>query len=91
MKIKISIIIALLPLFAAAQTPGFTISGKIGNLNAPAKIHLDYTDNGAGHTDSAILVNGSFSFSGHADDISTARISLDHTGRFGCSACAGDH
>lgn len=80
MKIKISIIIALLPLFAAAQTPGFTISGKIGNLNAPAKIHLDYTDNGAGHTDSAILVNGSFSFSGHADDISTARISLDHTG-----------
>ena len=80
MKIKISIIIALLPLFAAAQTPGFTISGKIGNLNAPAKIYLDYSDNGAGHTDSAILVNGAFSFSGHADDISTARISLDHTG-----------
>lgn len=80
MKIKISIILALLPFFAAAQTPGFTISGKIGNLNAPAKIHLDYTDNGAGHTDSAILVNGTFKFSGHADDISTARISLDHTG-----------
>lgn len=80
MKTKISLIITLLPLFAVAQTPGFTISGKIGNLNAPAKIHLDYTDNGAGHTDSAILVNGTFHFSGHADDVSSARISLDHTG-----------
>jgi peroxiredoxin len=80
MKIKISIIAALFPFFAVAQTTGFTISGKIGNLNGPVKIHLDYTDNGAGHTDSAILVNGTFRFSGHADDISSARISLDHTG-----------
>jgi len=81
MKTKILILAAaMLPFIAAAQTPGFTISGKIGNYNKPVKIHLDYTDNGAGHTDSAFLVNGTFSFSGHADDVSSARISLDHTG-----------
>lgn len=79
MKYKILALCTLLPFLASAQTK-FTITGKIGNLNAPAKIHLDYTDNGPGHTDSVMLVNGTFSFSGHADDISTARISLDHTG-----------
>lgn len=79
MKYKILALCTLLPFLASAQTK-FTITGKIGNLNAPAKIHLDYTDNGPGHTDSVMLVNGTFSFSGHADDISTARITLDHTG-----------
>lgn len=71
---------ALLPFFASAQSGSFTISGKIGNLNKPAKIHLDYTDNGSGHSDSVTLVNGRFRFSGHADDIASARITLDHTG-----------
>ena len=80
MKFKILVLSILLPVLATAQATHFKISGKIGNLNAPVKIHLDYTDNGAGHTDSAILVNGRFSFSGHADDISAARMSLDHTG-----------
>jgi len=79
MKIKLILLSALVPFFASAQN-NFTITGKIGNLNAPVKIHLDYTNNGPGHTDSVTLVNGTFSFSGHADDISTARLSIDHTG-----------
>jgi peroxiredoxin len=79
MKFKI-LIIALLPFSALGQTGTFIINGKIGNLNSPAKIHLDYTDNGAGHTDSVTLVNGTFHFTGHADDVASARITLDHTG-----------
>jgi len=56
MKFKF-LIIVFLPFLASAQT-NFTISGKIGNLNGQAKIHLDYTDNSQGHTDSVVLVNG---------------------------------
>ncbi len=80
MKIKILILLAILPFFAAAQTPSFTISGKIGNLNKPAKIYLDYSDNNSGGTDSTVLVDGKFSFSGNNPGFSSARITLDHTG-----------
>lgn len=80
MKNTLLILIIMLPFLAVAQTPGFTIKGKIGNLNSPVKIYLDYIDNGEGHSDSVTLVNGTFSFSGYSDDISAARMSLDHTG-----------
>ena len=70
----------MLPFFAAAQAPNFTISGKIGNLNKPAKIYLDYSDNNSGGTDSTVLVDGKFSFSGNNPGFSAARITLDHTG-----------
>jgi peroxiredoxin len=80
MKIKILILASMFPFFAAAQAPNFTISGKIGNLNKPAKIYLDYSDNNSGGTDSTVLVDGKFSFSGNNPGFSAARISLDHTG-----------
>jgi len=80
MKIKILILLSMLPFLAAAQAPDFTISGKIGNLNKPAKIYLDYNDNNSGGTDSTVLVDGKFSFSGNNPGFSAARITLDHTG-----------
>ncbi len=80
MKFKILIFASLLPFFAAAQAPNFTISGKIGNLDRPAMVYLDYTNNVTGGEDSTLLVNGTFSFSGHTDGISTARLSLGHNG-----------
>jgi peroxiredoxin len=78
MKFKILIFASLMPFFAAAQAPNFTISGKIGNLNKPVMVYLDYTDNLVGHEDSTALVNGTFSFSGYTNGISTARMSLGH-------------
>lgn len=79
MKKKISILFAMLaPFMTLAQ--GFTITGKIGNLNKPAKVYLDYTDNNTGATDSAVLVNGTFTFSGNNPGYATARMTLDHTG-----------
>ncbi|HVW98373.1 MAG TPA: TlpA disulfide reductase family protein [Mucilaginibacter sp.] len=80
MKVKLLIITLIIPFVGSAQDTAFTISGKIGNLNKPAKVYLDYSDNGVGGTDSAFLVNGAFHFSGHCPDISMARITLDHTG-----------
>jgi peroxiredoxin len=80
MKIKLLIIAALLPVWALAQTKNFTLSGKIGTLDKPAKVYLDYMDNGVSHEDSTDVVNGIFSFSGHISTIATARMALDHLG-----------
>jgi len=77
MKIKILVLFSILPFFAAAQTPNFTISGKIGNLNKPAMIYLDYEGGGE---DSTVLVNGTFHFAGHVSGIAAARISVSHNG-----------
>ncbi len=80
MKLKIIAITAIFPLFASAQSSNFTISGKIGNFNKPVTVYLDYKDDGTGHEDSTVLVNGAFSFTGHTQGIAVARMSLDHNG-----------
>jgi peroxiredoxin len=57
------------------------ITGKIAGLDKSAKVYLDYNDgSGGGGTDSAAVVDGSFTFSGYAPGICIARMSLDHTG-----------
>lgn len=81
MKITKLILLALLfPILASAQTPNFSLTGKIGNLNKPAMAYIDYMDNGVGHEDSVALVNGSFKFSGYVSGNAYARMALDHTG-----------
>ncbi|HEY0175855.1 MAG TPA: TlpA disulfide reductase family protein [Pedobacter sp.] len=81
MKKRFLVLTALLPLFAAAQTPNFTIKGKIGNLNKPAKVYIDYTSDGNGSVDSADVVNGTFQFSGHINGKSAySRMTLSHDG-----------
>jgi len=81
MKItKLTIAAILLPFLAAAQTPNFSLTGKIGNLNKPAMAYIDYMDNGVGHEDSVALVNGAFKFTGHVSGHAYARMALDHTG-----------
>lgn len=80
MRTKILILAALLPLFAAAQNPNFTITGKIGNLNKPAKIYLDYSSDGVGKSDSCELVDGAFKFTGHIENIASGRMTLSREG-----------
>jgi peroxiredoxin len=80
MKIKLLIIAALAPFVAAAQTPNFTITGKIGNLNAPAKVYLDYSSEGEGKSDSATFVNGTFKFTGNIKGIASSRMTLSREG-----------
>lgn len=52
-----------LPLALSAQK-GYIIKGKIGQLNAPAKVYLSYTDDGNKFLDSAIIRKGNFKFKG---------------------------
>jgi peroxiredoxin len=86
MKIKLLIIAAIMPVLASAQTKNFTVSGKIGTLDKPAKVYLDYMDNGVSHEDSVAVVNGAFSISGHISAIASARMAFDHLGEGKSSA-----
>lgn len=80
MKLKLLALAILAPAIALAQTPNFSLTGKIGTLNKPAKVYFDYMDNGVSHEDSAVVVNGTFKFSGTISGNVTTRIALDHTG-----------
>ena len=53
----------LLPALTYAQKP-YTVTGKIGNLNAPSKIYLMQVIDGKMESDSVVLSNGSFAFKG---------------------------
>ena len=80
MKFKFLILVALAPIAAAAQTPNFTITGKIGKLNKPAKIYLDYSSDGEGKQDSCELVDGKFKFTGYIANIASGRMTLSREG-----------
>jgi peroxiredoxin len=83
MKKQTLILAILLPFLAKAQSNNFTLTGKIGQLNAPAKVYIDYMDfkdNGGNHEDSATVVNGTFTFSGNINGVGTARMALAHNG-----------
>lgn len=78
---KICIIaITLLPFAVTAQQKQFIITGKIGTLNAPARVYLGYESPEGTKFDSADVVNGAFKLSGIASDYSSVALGLDHTG-----------
>ncbi|WP_406827072.1 redoxin domain-containing protein [Pedobacter sp. KACC 23697] len=79
-NIKLALLALLCPALSWAQTPNFSLTGKIGTLGTPAKAYIDYMDNGVSHEDSVTLVNGSFKFTGHISGNAYARMALDHTG-----------
>lgn len=67
----------LLPIAALAQT-GFSIKGKVGSLNAPAKAYLAYRSGSEQIVDSAKIVNGAFEFKGKVDGPTSANIRVLH-------------
>lgn len=71
--------IALLP-FAASAQDGFTLNGKVGNLNAPAKAYLLYQLGANRVLDSAIIVNGSFTIKGNVLNPVAAILVIDRQG-----------
>ena len=68
----------LLPLATFAQD-GYTLKGKIGALNAPAKIYLQYRTEKAVIIDSAELKNGAFEFKGQVAGPANAQLVLKHS------------
>jgi len=81
MKKIVLFLLALLPAAAFAQDPQvFTLNGKVGNLNAPARAYLAYQLGANKYVDSAIVTNGSFTFTGRLLNPTNASLLLDHTG-----------
>src|SRR5688572_30659766 len=72
------LVIALLPVGLLAQEESFTLTGKIGNWNAPAKIFLAYKKDGKNTADSAELQNGTFTIKGTLKAPFHATLLLDY-------------
>ena len=60
-----------------AQQP-FTVKGKVGSLNAPAKAFLMYKVGKTSITDSVVLKNGAFEFKGSIEGPTSASIRVKH-------------
>ena len=73
---KFLLMAALAPLAAAAQKPDFTLSGRIGHYNAPAKIYFDHMEGDTSRSDSAVLVDGVFRFSGKIEGPASVRMAF---------------
>lgn len=79
MKKAVLTLLAGLPALAFAQMP-YTITGKAGKTNAPAKAYLNYTADKKQITDSAAIVDGKFTFTGTVKDITSASLLVDYKG-----------
>jgi peroxiredoxin len=68
------------PAFLFAQAGDFTLNGKIGTLDAPAKVYLTYRSGESAVLDSAIVNKGVFVFKGKVAGPTMARIIVAHKG-----------
>jgi peroxiredoxin len=69
--------LCLLPLVGLAQS-GFTITGKVGSLNPPAKAFLAYMAQGKKVIDSIEISNGKFEFKGSVASPVVAGVTIKH-------------
>jgi len=58
----------------------YVIKGRVGAINAPAKVYLTYRADSKTVTDSSATHNGAFTFNGHVNDISQAMLIVDYKG-----------
>jgi peroxiredoxin len=77
MKKLILFMLASAPAVLFAQEK-YTISGKVGSVNAPAMVFLSHRDGANVITDSTSTANGAFTFSGEVKDITNATLTLNY-------------
>jgi peroxiredoxin len=75
-----AVLICAAPLAMMAQV-NYTVKGKIGDLHDPAKVYLRYVKDGNPVSDSAILKQGVFTFSGNTAGPVRATLLLYHDGK----------
>lgn len=81
MKRSFFCLLAILPAMAFAQNAKpFNIKGKVGTLNAPAKIFLTYYLGANTVTDSSVVKNGEFAFTGVVMNPVNAAMFVNYTG-----------
>lgn len=79
-KIFAAVIAVMLPSILFAQNSSYTINGKVGQLAAPAKAYLLYSNTTGRQTDSTAITNGAFTFSGALDQAKTAYLIINKKG-----------
>ncbi|SFC02878.1 Peroxiredoxin [Parapedobacter composti] len=79
MKKAVLIVMAALPVVGFGQED-FTITGKVGALNAPAMAYLSYRTEAGAVLDSATVSRGAFKFNGSVATPSRALVLLAHKG-----------
>ena len=77
MKHTISAALLAVPVFIQAQTNGFSIRGKIGKLDTPAKAFIYYQSGDNNFRDSAVLKKGVFFFKGTIEQPSRSTVIID--------------
>ena len=80
MKRLLFALLASVPALAFAQED-YTIKGKIGKYNAPAKVFLQYNDGGERKLDSAEVKNGQFTLNGKVGAPTEAYLILSPEGK----------
>lgn len=76
MNIKPAALALLLPVYAGAQK-GYTLTGTLSKVTAPAKVFLVYADGDTRTTDSADVVNGTFTLKGTLPNPVSASLYLE--------------
>src|ERR1035437_9005469 len=80
MKKILIVIMLIVPFTLLAQNKSYTLKGKVGNVNAPAKVYLNYKNATATVIDSTAIQNGEFEFKGTINDPIQATLVLSYTG-----------
>ena len=79
-KITFLVIALIAPLALMAQNSDFTIKGKVGSWNAPAKVYLSYRLAATSVLDSTSISNGVFEFKGSISDPVLASVMINYMG-----------
>lgn len=79
-KFLLVAVIAAMPAALMAQTANYTLNGKVGQLSAPAKAYLMYSNAAGRQTDSTAISNGAFTFSGTLDEPKSAYLIISKSG-----------
>ncbi|WP_423146797.1 redoxin domain-containing protein [Rubrolithibacter danxiaensis] len=74
------VLLLLASLGATAQSGPFTINGKVGKYNPPAKVYFVYKNNSQNTADSSLVKNGVFQFKGTIKEPFPATLILDSKG-----------
>ncbi len=81
MKKVFSAALLLIPGLVFAQADQFSIKGKVGSLNSPARAYILYSANDQTTLDSVTLQNGNFEFKGTIQAPAGATITISHNGK----------
>ncbi|WP_207534540.1 TlpA disulfide reductase family protein [Desertivirga arenae] len=80
LKLLTGLIISTLPGLAFAQGGQYNLSGKVAPLPASAKAYLYYESSGTAKTDSTLIKDGSFSFSGNVKEPGSSYLIINPKG-----------